>query len=633
MKSRVHERLETFKSLKENNLKLAYEEAKKVEDQLSLKESFKDNYYIIKDMKARKDRTRSNLMEAARNDALATCLKAIYITALEAETLTDDGIILAESMVDRWIAENGGASVILNKASNTYLNSRIAQIVEEAARESVRLIESTEEDDDNEKKETKAEKKDNAVDVAKDFIKNASKNDVKEFISKVVDNIQKTSEDKGEEKAEKKQEKEAQSAEEPTTDKTPAEEPENTSAPVEPENAEKEEPAKEPKDGENSEDEISIDDNNSDDTKSDETPSEDSGDDKSEDPDNSEASIEEPSNEDPAEPTEGENEGDGAISSDETSESSPEEPEESAESSEQEEKEKEPEPSEEPVDNSEQQDDSETADQDSTVDDVPASDEDVKPTDTENGTPDTDPISDDTDSEDPLNDIDDQSEDNTEDERSSGESSEDSDIDISNKEVDPNENPNEDDDVNDTLGEPLDPDGQDSDITIDGDTENKGEIFDELDKEEDVQKAIELIKTRVADAEETFIRNNAEDKKKMDEIISKISNNVKTIEDINKPNSTESKIAEESVRMNKRRMDAIRDNRPLTIFEKMSRNLTRNILKDTTVMEAYTMDGKLDTALVVESAKVMYGWLETVNTLQLDRVDSKYIENILNGMN
>lgn len=602
MKSRVHERLETFKSLKENNLKLAYEEAKKVEDQLSLKESFKDNYYIIKDMKARKDRTRSNLMEAARNDALATCLKAIYITALEAETLTDDGIILAESMVDRWIAENGGASVILNKASNTYLNSRIAQIVEEAARESVRLIESTEEDDDSNKKETKAEKKDNAVDVAKDFIKNASKNDVKEFISKVVDNIQKTSEDKGEEKAEKKQEKETQSVEEPTTDETPAEEPENTSTPVEPENAEKkEEPAKEPKDGENSKDEISIDNNNSDDTKSDETPSEDSGDDKSEDPDDSEASIEEP--------------------------------EEATETSEPEEKEKEVEPSEEPVDNSDQQDDSETADQDSTVDDVPASDEDVKPTDTENGTPDTDPISDDTDSEDPLNDIDDQSEDNTEDERSSGESSEDSDIDISNKEVDPNENPNEDDDVNDELGEPLDPDGRDSDITIDGDTENKGEIFDELDKEEDVQKAIELIKTRVADAEETFIRNNAEDKKKMDEIISKISNNVKTIEDINKPNSTESKIAEESVRMNKRRMDAIRDNRPLTIFEKMSRNLTRNILKDTTVMEAYTMDGKLDTALVVESAKVMYGWLETVNTLQLDRVDSKYIENILNGMN
>ena len=40
-------------------------------------------------------------MESARNDALSTALKAIYITALEANSLTDEGIVLAETMVDR----------------------------------------------------------------------------------------------------------------------------------------------------------------------------------------------------------------------------------------------------------------------------------------------------------------------------------------------------------------------------------------------------------------------------------------------------------------------------------------------------------------------------------------------------
>ena len=35
---------------------------------------------------------------------------------------------------------------------------------------------------------------------------------------------------------------------------------------------------------------------------------------------------------------------------------------------------------------------------------------------------------------------------------------------------------------------------------------------------------------------------------------------------------------------------------------------------------------------VIESARVMYGFLETVNTLQLAKVDANYIQNILDNM-
>ena len=201
-------------------------------------------------------------------------------------------------------------------------------------------------------------------------------------------------------------------------------------------------------------------------------------------------------------------------------------------------------------------------------------------------------------------------------------------------EVDPDEDANEDDDLNDELGEPMDDDGVDTDITVDGDTENNGKLFDELDKEEDVQKAITLIRQRVADAEETFIRNNAEDKKKVEELINKISTNVKTVEDMADKDETKAKIAEESARMNKRAIDNIRDNRPLTVFEKMSRNLTASIVKDKALLESKytTEDGKLDVDLVIESSKVMFGFLETLNTLQLANVNEKYIEKVLNEM-
>jgi hypothetical protein len=41
-------------------------------------------------------------------------------------------------------------------------------------------------------------------------------------------------------------------------------------------------------------------------------------------------------------------------------------------------------------------------------------------------------------------------------------------------------------------------------------------------------------------------------------------------------------------------------------------------------------DGNMDTYMIVESAKVMYGFLETVNTLKLANVDEKYIEKVFN---
>ena len=58
-----------------------------------------------------------------------------------------------------------------------------------------------------------------------------------------------------------------------------------------------------------------------------------------------------------------------------------------------------------------------------------------------------------------------------------------------------------------------------------------------------------------------------------------------------------------------------------------------NIVKDESVRERYmTENGTLDVDLAVESAKVMYGFLETLNTIQIEKVDEKYIANIINGM-
>ena len=491
---RTHEGLETYRSLQENRAKLAEAEQTKINEAVAKREDFRNNYDIIKSRKRRLDAEHGRLLEAARDEAFAKVIKGIYIGALEVGTLSDNGIMLAESMVDNWIKENGGASSILTKVgNNTYLLSRITQIVENAAIETINEIESEEEDDEEDKKAT-------AEDKAKEFIKNANKEDIKDFVSNILDSIQKKSKDDAKEAIEKKQEKEEEKeAEAESSD-------DNEEVDIEIEDDEKPEEGK---------DESEEDDEK---TKEESEESEDAN------KDDKDAEIE---GSDPDEET-------GVEIEDDTSESE---------------------------------------------------------------------------DEDSLGSVDDDDE-------------------TSEKEDEAT------DDTDEELGEPLDDDGIDQDISVDGDTSNDGKIFDQLDKEEDVQKAVELIRSRVADAEETFIRNNAEDKKKVDELLNKISNNVKTVEDLNDKNEAKAEVAKESARYNKMKIDSIRENRPLTVFEKMTRNLSSSIITNESVLKEYTDEdtGTLDMGAVIESARVMYGFLETVNTLQLAKVDANYIQNILDNM-
>ena len=434
--SRYNEMVETVRSLNENRNRLAQQEAAKIDKAVNERSNFRNNYYQIKESQHQQRMMRSKILESARNDALSTCLKAIYITALEANTLTDQSIILAESMVDNYIKENGGASAILGRVgNNSYLLSRITDIVEEAA---LREAEEIEKDDDKEdakaEEDNKKDLKDKALIAAKDFIDSASEDDIKKFTAKM----------KGE-----------------------------------------------AADDEDEDDDIKLPKND---------------DDKQDTPD-----LEDPDDDDDSDD-----------------------------------------------DKSDDKKDSEDDDDDDLGEPLPGEDD---------------------------------------------ESSDDDNKDDSDKSSD------------------------------DNDSEGKGKILDNLDKEEDVQKAIDTIRNRVADAEETFIKNNAEDKKKIDELLTKISTNVKTVNDLNNKEDPKSKIAQESVQIAKRQIDMIKTNRPLTIFEKMTRNLSLNIVKDCAVRESFIEEhGQLDVDMIVETAKVMYGFLETVNTLQLEKVDEAYIKNVLENM-
>ena len=478
--ARYNNYAEAFKCLKANNENRALKEAQAIESESERKNQFLKDYYSIRENGEMNRRRHGQLMEICRNDALGTAIKGIFIGALEAGTLTDNGLFLAESMVDTWIKENGGASAILKENQNkTYLLNRIAAIVEDAAKEETEDIENNEDDEDLKGEgsdESKDDEKDKKVDDAFETLRNKIGDDKE--ANKALDLIQGKVEDDEDSDDSSKDD-----------DDVDVDDELNLSD-----------------DEDSDDDEDSEDDDEDDDEKDD---SSDSNDDAPEAPAVDDSSDEDASGEE--ESTDGEDDED--IPDDATTTS----------------------------------DDDET----DVADDIT-------------------------------------------------------------------------DDIEDAPDQPL---------SVDGEPESNGKVLDELEKEEDVQKAVELIRQRVADAEENFIKRNAEDKKQVEELIGRISDNVKTVEDISDKEDPESKIAEESARMNRRKIKEITSNRPETVLEKMTRILMGNITKDTVLRESYLDENsQIDTGLVVESARVMYAFLETLNTLQLANVDANYITGVFESM-
>lgn len=430
--------VEAIKFVRSRNDELVAESEKKAQEKIHEHAKFMNDYYKIKQSRLDKQRERVQLYESAQNKELATAIKAIYITALEAETLTDNGLLLAEELVDKWIVSEGGAAKILRENKNkTYLLNKICTIVEEAAREDLKLIYEAEDEDEDDI--TGEEDDDIDYDLGED-----------------------SGDDEGEEESDDDE------AEEVIYDSETEEE---TSV---------------------EDDEVKTDSN-----------------------------------------------GDVAYG---------------------------------------------VEDEKDSADNVTADEEHDEP--------------------------------EVEDE-----------IEIQMKEELPEEDSTSEEDIDEEIAD----DEAEADVESEPeDYDNK--VLEDLDKEADVRKAVALIRQRVADAEETFIKNNARDKEQINALLGKISDNIKTVEDMTEKDKEKGKdaVAQENVRMSRRGIDSITNNRPLSIMEMFARSINKDIVRDEALKEHYMEEnGKLDMDTIVESAKVLYGFLETLNTIQIGRkIDKAYLEEI-----
>ena len=473
MKQRENSFVEAMKFITERNNKLVEQDINKSNTRINEHNEFMKKYYDIKKSRLDAQKERVQLYESAQDQELATAIKGIYITALEANTLTDNGILLAEELVDKWIKNEGGAAKIIRENINkTYLLNRICTIVENAAIKDIISIYEAEDEDElkSDDKEEDSDEEDEDLDYELDDKKEESE-DKEEDSDEEDEDLDYELDDKKEES----EDKEEDSDEEVIDDKE-------------------------------TEEEIEVKKDNDDEDNTD-------------------------SNGDLNYGVEGEK--DVTDATDEEHD--------------------------EPEVEDELEKDFESSDDEESEEEAEAEEE----------------IEDDTD-------------------------------------------------------EDIDNDGE---ADIEEEPENDdNEVLKDLDQEQDVKKAVALIRQRIADAEETFIKNNAKDKEQINSLLGKISDNIKTVEDMSEKDKERGKdaVAEENVKMGRRNISQITNERPLSIMEMFARNLNKDIIRDENERTYYlNEDGSLDIDTIVESAKVLYGFLETINTIQIGRkIDQDYIKEI-----
>ena len=159
--------------------------------------------------------------------------------------------------------------------------------------------------------------------------------------------------------------------------------------------------------------------------------------------------------------------------------------------------------------------------------------------------------------------------------------------------------------------------------------ENKEDMMDKMEEEDDVDSAVEIIANRIANAEEEFVKKNAEDKEKIEQIVQDVNDRIDAVKgDVATDDETKEEQEEELEQEATRMIKDIEYKPTTSLFEKMVRESMTNVLKDPDLRDMYTnySTSKFDLNRVIGNTACMYGFLEFCNTTQIKKIDEQYIK-------
>ena len=164
------------------------------------------------------------------------------------------------------------------------------------------------------------------------------------------------------------------------------------------------------------------------------------------------------------------------------------------------------------------------------------------------------------------------------------------------------------------------------------DKDNIKDFWKEIDNSEDVEDATNIIRLRVANAEEDFVNRNQQDKANIDTILKDTASRIQTAKSGN-DNEYAEDVEESETRLAKDKIYQIQHESHRNIFDRMVRSLSEVVVKNEDIKKEFTLEnGRLDMDRIVESVRCMYGLLEMVSTLGLENVDEKYIDDTIKSI-
>ena len=146
----------------------------------------------------------------------------------------------------------------------------------------------------------------------------------------------------------------------------------------------------------------------------------------------------------------------------------------------------------------------------------------------------------------------------------------------------------------------------------------------------DCDQVTKEIVSRVAKAEEEFVKANIKDKETLEELSDATNKKLEGIK--NKDEEKEKLIKQECTAMYRRKVDTLM-NRKKGILESIILRMSRNIVTEETLLPSFTQEnGKLDMQKIIDTSEVMYTFMEMVNTMRIKDVNTSYLNDILSSI-
>lgn len=166
--------------------------------------------------------------------------------------------------------------------------------------------------------------------------------------------------------------------------------------------------------------------------------------------------------------------------------------------------------------------------------------------------------------------------------------------------------------------------------------ETLNDFHKEIDNAEDMEDITNIIRTRVANAEEEFVNQNTQDRYNIKSVMDDTQNRIDSAKpslDNNYNDETSKEIQEEFARIGKAKIYDIQHNSKRNLFDKLVRKISEKAIEDPIIRENYNGEnGRLNIEKIVESVRCIYTVLETISTLNIENVDEKYIKETIESI-